>query len=137
MRWGKTFALSFMTVLAIAPSTHAQIVATVQNIQSAPLTIDAPYTTFSSAQPAVVTLQINEAAALSISAPMPTEFSDPDGTQHVSSLSYNNSTVTHGSPLNVSTIGTIDVEIEMQVTRPEPYPANAYTYSVLLTIVPQ
>lgn len=80
---------------------------------------------------------MNEAATMIVTAPTPSDFSDPEGTQHTSTLSYNNTTVANGSPLNVNTVGTIDVEIGMQVVRPAPYPADVYTYRVQLTIVPQ
>ncbi len=137
MTWRIAGAIALISPIAVMPSAKAQVVATIQNIQPAPLVIDTPYTTFDSAQPAIVTIQMNEAASMVVTAPTPLNFSDPEGTQHASTLSYNNITVANGSPLNINAIGIIDLEIGMQVIRPEPYPANAYTYSVQLTVIPQ
>lgn len=137
MIWRIAGAIALISPIAIMPSANAQVVATIQNIQPAPLVIDTPYTTFDSAQPAIVTIQMNEAASMVVTAPTPLDFNDPEGTQYSSTLSYNNTAVANGSPLNINMVGTVDLEIGMQVIRPEPYPANAYTYSVQLTVVPQ
>ena len=137
MTWQIVGAIALINPIAIPRLAKAQVVATIQNIQPAPLVIDTPYTTFDSAQPAIVTIQLNEAASMVVTAPTPLDFSDPEGTQYASTLSYNNTAVANGSPLNINTVGTIDLEIGMQVVRLEPYPANAYTYSVQLTVVPQ
>lgn len=120
-----------------AQSSQPQVVANIQAIQNAPLEIATPYTTLSSAQPAVVTLQINEPASLSVSAPLPNGFNDPVGTQRNSLLRYDGESAAAGDSLFVNFTGTIDVEVDMQVIRPQPYSPGIYRYDVLLTITPQ
>lgn len=131
------FILSLLSRPAQSQSTQPQAVANIQAIQNAPLEIAAPYTTLSSAQPAVVTLQINEPASLSVSAPLPNGFNDPNGTQRDSLLRYNGESATAGDSLSINFLGTIDVEVDMQVTRPQPYSPGTYRYDVLLTVTPQ
>ena len=120
----------------LSPAVEAQV-ATIEDIQSAPLEIEAPYTTFETSRPATVVLQINEPASMSASLPFPNGFSDPDGTQYSSLLRYNGSEVSGETPLSINTVGEAEVELEMRVVRPQPYPANSYSYRVLLTITVQ
>ena len=124
-------------VCAFAQTAQAQTVADVQNVQNASLEITVPYTTLSSSHPAVITLQINEPALLSVSAPTPSGFSDPEGTQRTSALRYNEAEATDGTNLAISSPGTVDVEVEMQVIRPQSYLPNDYRYDVVLTVVAQ
>ena len=119
-----------MSLVSTTTAAKGQVVATVQNIQPAPLTITKPYTTFTSELSAIVTLQINEPATLTVSPPALVDLEDPPGTQQTSSLSYNNNTVTNNTPLNINTPGPADVAIDMEVIRAQPYPVNDYTYSI-------
>lgn len=128
--------LFIFNLLTIYPA-RSQSVADIQTIQNAPLEITAPYTTLSSAYPAVVTLQINEPALLSVSAPFPNGFDDPSGTQRSSLLQYNGESAVAGDTLSFNSIGIMEVEVDIQVIRPQPYSPGIYRYDVLLTVIPQ
>ena len=118
---------------AIAPIASAQI-ATVTNIQTASLQPDLTDQILSSGAPAVVSIDIISPVSITVSSPVPVGFSDPAGTQHNSTLTYNSVTVPQDIPLSIITPGEIDVEVEMQAIRLQPYTAGTYEYSVQLTI---
>lgn len=117
-------------------SVCAQFVV-VEDIQSAPLETEYPYTSLETAWPAKVRLQVNEPASVSASSPFPEGFADPRGTYYSSLLRYSDREVSQGESLNINRIGEAEVELEMQVVRPTPYPANSYNYRVVLTITVQ
>ncbi|MEM7063607.1 MAG: hypothetical protein AAF572_10640 [Cyanobacteria bacterium P01_B01_bin.77] len=117
-------------------ATHAQV-ATIQSVESFLLEIETPYTTFSSPQPAVLSLQINSPASLVVSPPVPNGFSDPGGTEYSSFIRYNNAQTPHNTALSINTIGTVDIEVGLQVVRPQAYSVGNYSYDVLLTIAPK
>ena len=132
----RLLAMGLFGVTGLMQAAQAQV-ATIEDIQSAPLKIEAPYRTFETSQPAVVLLQVNEPASISASSPFPNGFEDPSGTHYSSLLRHNGREVSQDTPLSLNTLGETQVELEMQVVRPRPYPANSYSYSVLLTITVQ
>lgn len=96
-----------------------------------------------SATSATVTVKSNAPAIMTVSSPYllsgPTP--DPAGTKHVTSVSFGstNATNSNSGQADVAVAipaGITDVEIEMFVERPVPYPAGTYNYGVTMTVTP-
>jgi hypothetical protein len=120
--------------LACCPTALAQINSI--SVESFPLEIDSPYKTFTTPQPAVVTIQTSITLTITVSPPVPDGFTDPAGTVVDSYARYNGVEDTNGV-LNINDIGTVEVDVGMSVTRPDPYPAGTYNYDVTLTLTAQ
>lgn len=93
-----------------------------------------------SVNPATVTLQSNTSATLTVSPPSLISGStpDPDGTTHVTFVKVGTQQVTADTgDVTVSLpVGISDLEVDMRVERPVPFPAGTYNYAVTLTVIP-
>lgn len=96
-----------------------------------------------SATSATVTVKSNAPAIMTVSSPYllsgPTP--DPAGTKHVTSLSFGSTSATNATSGQADIAvaipaGITEVEIEMFVERPVPYPAGTYNYGVTMTVTP-
>ena len=117
-----------------ADFAKGQSVVSVQSIQNAALTAAAPYTTFSTIDPTIVTLELTAPVSITASAPIPDGFQDPNGTEYNSFIRYSDRQAAQNSSINISDLGSVDLEVDMNIVRAQPYPAGTYTYNVLLTI---
>lgn len=93
-----------------------------------------------SVNPATVTLQSNTSATLTVSPPSFISGStpDPDGTTYITFVSFGTQQVTADTAdVTVSLpVGISDLEVDMRVERPVPFPAGTYNYAVTLTVIP-
>lgn len=93
-----------------------------------------------SVNPATVNLNSNTPATLTISPPRLISGStpDPDGTTYVTFVSVGTQQVT-ADTVDVTVnlpVGISDLEVDMRVERPVPFPAGTYNYAVTLTVIP-
>ncbi|MBE9124620.1 MULTISPECIES: hypothetical protein [unclassified Coleofasciculus] len=93
-----------------------------------------------SVTPATVTVQSNTPATLTISPPRLISGStpDPDETKHITFFSFGSQNVTVDTTdvtVNLPA-GISDLELDMRVERPVPFPAGSYDYAVTLTVTP-
>ncbi|MEQ8382179.1 MAG: hypothetical protein RH949_07390 [Coleofasciculus sp. A1-SPW-01] len=93
-----------------------------------------------SVNPATVTLQSNTSATLTVSPPSFISGStpDPDGTTYITFVSFGTQQVTADTgdvTVNLP-VGISDLEVDMRVERPVPFPAGTYNYAVTLTVIP-
>lgn len=93
-----------------------------------------------SVNPATVTLQSNTSATLTVSPPSFISGStpDPDGTTYITFVSFGTQQVTADTgDVTVSLpVGISDLDVDMRVERPVPFPAGTYNYAVTLTVIP-
>ena len=93
--------------------------------------------TFEATNPAIVTINTTAPINVIVSAPTPVGFNDTQGTQYIGFLNYNGTEVQHGTPMNINSIGDVDLEVGMKVVRPQAYPPGNYTYKMTLTVLAQ
>lgn len=110
--------------------------ASIEHIRPAPIEAMSP-NLLASVEFATITLSTTGPVTVSASEPRPTDFRDPSGTQYHTSLRDGQREVSAGVPLYINSSGSTDVELGIQVYRPRPYSAGAYTYRVLFTVTPQ
>ncbi|MGC1248679.1 MAG: hypothetical protein WA865_20905 [Spirulinaceae cyanobacterium] len=104
------------------------------------MTSDGLQTSFQSTNPARISIQANEGASIIISEPFLTSGPNPDppGTERVGVLRFGTVEVRSDLGGGVAPLpsGETELEVELYVKRPEPFPAGTYNYVVNLTITP-
>ena len=104
------------------------------------VTSDGLQGSFQSTNPARISVQANEGGTIIISEPFLTSgpTPDPPGTERVGVLRFGATEVRSnvGGGAAVLPPGDTDLEVELYVERPDPFPAGTYKYVVNLTITP-
>lgn len=152
--YSAAFALTFASVIAISPIVKAESAsipfsgnvehqATFTNPDIGAITPTTPgvnASAFESTTPVQMSVQLNMPANITVSPPVLTSgpSPDPSGTNYIGFLTFNGTNLRSdvGGGSGSLPAGTTNLDVNMSVQRPTPYPPGTYTYVVTLTISP-